>query len=102
MLEANEGVYELMQSQWLLAQAQGFSNPEYDHLIEEAMQTFDEDRLQEIYDELQRLAYEDAIHGLYVQPHAVHIEQPWVKGWYYNPALPTLNFYAISKEVPAR
>jgi len=100
--DPNAFVYGYMHSRWLFAQAQGFGNPEYDGLIEEALRTFDEDRLQEIYDELQRLAYEDAIHGLYVQPHAVHIEQPWVRGWYYNPALPTINFYEIWKEIPAQ
>jgi peptide/nickel transport system substrate-binding protein len=57
----------------------------FDALIAEAAQTFDTTARAEIYDELQRLAYEHAIQLFVIQPVANLVSRDWVNGLYWNP-----------------
>ena len=71
----------------------------YDELISRGLKTIDpEDRLP-IYEELQNLAYEDAITIFLYQPTRRRYFQDWVKGWYFNPLHPEpySSIYALSK-----
>jgi len=76
---------------------------EYDALIEEgATLTAVEDR-RPIYEEIQLKAQEDAVViWMYQSVGRVHL-QPWIKGFYYNPAYSGASYsyiYALSKEAP--
>ncbi|HBY97857.1 MAG TPA: peptide ABC transporter substrate-binding protein [Chloroflexi bacterium] len=68
-----------------------------DTLIKQGVQTSDSQARTKIYEQLQNLAYENALDIFVVQPQGRHYEQTWVKGWYYNPTYPGIYFYALSK-----
>jgi peptide/nickel transport system substrate-binding protein len=68
-----------------------------DTLITQGVQTSDTQARAKIYEQLQNLAYENALDIFVVQPQARHYEQMWVKGWYYNPTYSGQYFYALSK-----
>jgi peptide/nickel transport system substrate-binding protein len=76
---------------------------EFDALIEEAASlTAVEDR-RPIYEEIQLKAQEDAVViWMYQAVGRTHL-QPWIQGFYYNPAYSSANHsyvYALSKEAP--
>jgi peptide/nickel transport system substrate-binding protein len=68
-----------------------------DTLVTQGVQTSDTQARAKIYQQLQNLAYENALDLFAVQPQARHYEQTWVKGWYYNPTYSGQYFYALSK-----
>lgn len=73
-----------------------------DPLIEKALKSVDPNEQKEIYEELTRMAHEQAI-ALYIyQPIGIHVQRDWVKGWYHNSVISGLpegaDFYYISKE----
>jgi peptide/nickel transport system substrate-binding protein len=68
-----------------------------DGLIREGVETSDPQARAKTYQELQNLAYENALDIFVVQPQGRHYEQMWVHGWYYNPTYPGIYFYALSK-----
>jgi peptide/nickel transport system substrate-binding protein len=74
----------------------------YDALIEQGINELEPAKRQEIYYELQRLAYEDAIAIFTYQALGRHYQQRWVDGYYYNPTWPGRNFYVLAKKPDAK
>jgi peptide/nickel transport system substrate-binding protein len=68
-----------------------------DQLITSGVQTSDPTARATIYQQLQNLAYQNALDIFVVQPEVRHYEQMWVNGWYFNPTYPGQYFYALSK-----
>jgi peptide/nickel transport system substrate-binding protein len=73
-----------------------------DNLIAEGVQTADAQARAKIYQQLQNIAYENALDIFVVQRVGRHYEQMWVNGWYYNPIYPGSPetgsyFYVLSK-----
>ena len=73
-----------------------------DQLISQGVQTADTQARAKIYEQLQNLAYENALDIFVVQRVGRHYEQAWVQGWYYNPIYPGMPetgtyFYVLSK-----
>jgi peptide/nickel transport system substrate-binding protein len=73
---------------------------EYDALIERAASLTTVEERRPLYEQLQLKAQEDAVAIWLYQPAADRHLQPWIKGFYYNPALPFDYVYALSKESP--
>lgn len=71
----------------------------YDEMISRGLKSVDPEDRQPIYEELQNLAYEDAITIFLYQPTRRRYFQSWVEGWYFNPLHPEpyANIYALSK-----
>jgi len=92
-------VHPYMHSQGSFAVRQSLSKiANYDDLIERAVRETDPEKRRELYYELQRRAYEDAIDIFLVDAYGRHWERTWVSGWLYNPMWPGTNFYLLSKE----
>jgi peptide/nickel transport system substrate-binding protein len=73
-----------------------------DKLINQAVAETDPQARAKLYDQLQNIAYENALDLFVVQRQERHYEQLWVKGWYYNSTYPGSTptgeyFYALSK-----
>lgn len=73
-----------------------------DSLIAQGIGTADPAERAKIYQQLQNMAYENALDIFLEQPQQRRYEQLWVKGWYFNPTYfgsgyPGVYFYALSK-----
>jgi peptide/nickel transport system substrate-binding protein len=73
-----------------------------DKLIAQGVSTTNTQERAKIYEQLQNLAYENALDIFVVQRVGRHYEQMWVNGWYYNPTYPGSPetgsyFYVLSK-----
>jgi peptide/nickel transport system substrate-binding protein len=68
-----------------------------DDLIIQAVSSTDNDARVNLYNQIQNIAYENALDIFLVQPFARHYEQLWVQGWYRNPIYPGIYFYALNK-----
>jgi peptide/nickel transport system substrate-binding protein len=73
---------------------------EYDALIERAASLVTVEERRPLYEQLQLKAQEDAVAIWLFQPTSYQHLQTWIKGFYYNPALPFDYVYAFSKEAP--
>ncbi len=98
--DAHNWVFPIMHSQGTYSAYLGIGT-QYDDLIEQGLATLDPQRRREIYYELQRRAYEDAIALFLDQPLGRHYQQRWVGGYYYNPLHP-LDLYALYKAPDAQ
>ncbi len=78
-----------------------FARENVDPLIEQALKESDSEKRAEIYQELTRIAHDQAISLYIYQPIGHHVERTWVKGWYHNPIMPSqpagADFYSLSK-----
>jgi peptide/nickel transport system substrate-binding protein len=96
--DAHNFVHPFMHSQGSFAVRQSLSViANYDDLIEQAVRETDPEKRRELYYELQRRAYEDAIDIFLVDARGRHWERTWVDGYVYNPMWPGTNFYVLSK-----
>jgi peptide/nickel transport system substrate-binding protein len=68
-----------------------------DTLINQAVQTSDTTQRAQLYQQIQNIAYENALDIFVVQPQGRHYEQEWVSGYYYNPTYPGIYFYSLNK-----
>jgi peptide/nickel transport system substrate-binding protein len=73
---------------------------EYDALIEKAASLATAEERRPLYEQLQLKAQEDAVVIWLFQPLGYRHLQTWIKGFYYNPAVPLDYVYAFSKEAP--
>ena len=78
---ASDGTFSGWQGQGM----KELATEKYDPLIEEAMQTVDEQERKEIYYELQKLAYEDAIDVWLPQAEGYRVMRSWVQNVPFNP-----------------
>jgi peptide/nickel transport system substrate-binding protein len=73
---------------------------EYDALIERAASLTTLEERRPLYEQLQLKAQQDAVAIWLYQPIGRAHLQTWIKGFYYNPAVPFDYVYAFSKEAP--
>jgi ABC-type transport system substrate-binding protein len=76
---------------------------EYDDLIVRGATLTDPAERRAVYEQLQLKAQEDGVNIWLYQVLARYHYQPWIKGFYYNPAYPQPPYtwiYALSKEKP--
>ena len=95
-------VQAFMSSTGSYARAQHFpadTAARYDALVSRGLKTIDPVDREAIYQELQNLAYEDAITIFLYQAVRHRFFQAWVEGWYFNPlqSEPYAWIYALSK-----
>jgi peptide/nickel transport system substrate-binding protein len=83
---------------WLPAKTYATLQDLFDELIDIAKKERDLARAELVYFELNRLAVEYAINVAHLQLLVRSYQQPWVQGWYHNPAFPGEYFYVLSKE----
>ena len=87
-------------SRGTFAEWQGYSNPEVDQLIEQALRENDPAKREQIYRQLDELFFEEVITIPLAQPLGRHYQRDWVQGWYYNPINPGIDLYTIWKQLP--
>ena len=68
-----------------------------DPLINASMKTTNLKKRAAIYEKLNVLAYKNALFLWLDQPYGIHVQRTWVKGWYFNPMRPGVDFYSLSK-----
>jgi len=98
--DAHNFVTPFMHSQGTFSGWQNYDNPEVDALIAQGISSADPAERQTIYNQLAQIYYEDAPGILLAQPLGRRYFRDWVKGFYFNPILPSQlgNIYALSKE----
>ncbi len=73
-----------------------------DPLIEKALKSIDPLEQKAIYEELTKIAHEQAVSLYLYQPIGIHVQRDWVKGWYFNPVISGLpegaDYFYIYKE----
>ncbi len=68
-----------------------------DDLLVKSMKTVNATQRKKIYDEMNILAHDNAIYMFLDQPLVVHVQRSDLKGWYYNPMRPGVDFYSLYK-----
>ena len=96
--DAHNFVYAFYHSQGRYPSAQGYSNPELDRLIEEAVRQVSGPKRAELYKRVLRLGYEDAPSIVTVHPVGVYAMRDWVRGFYDNPVLLGLDYSVLDKK----
>jgi peptide/nickel transport system substrate-binding protein len=73
-----------------------------DELIDQGVATSDPDERRAIYEELQQIAYDEALDAFLYQTLERAYMHEWISGWYSNPmhGEQYANLYAISKVAP--
>jgi peptide/nickel transport system substrate-binding protein len=74
----------------------------FDDLIEKALLETDLKKAEKIYFDLQKLAIDWAIDIFQAELLGRHYEQPWLAGWFNNPAYPGEYFFWFWKALPIR
>jgi peptide/nickel transport system substrate-binding protein len=82
---------------WLPAKTYDTLQDLFDELVVLAKKEPDRKKAELLYFELNRLAVDYAINVAHIQLLTRRYEQPWVHGWYYNPAFPGTYFYVLWK-----
>jgi peptide/nickel transport system substrate-binding protein len=99
--DASNWVHPFMHSKGAYARAQSFPpdmQQTYDELIDQGVLETDEAKRDEIYAQLQQLAYDDAIDIFLHQATGRAYMNEQVKGWYVNPLAPSTWYYPLYKE----
>ncbi|MEN3202480.1 MAG: ABC transporter substrate-binding protein [Atribacterota bacterium] len=91
----SNGVYGTTQG----AAFRKFAEENLNALIEDAIEETDPVKRQAIYEEIQKIAYQNALGIPLYQPEEVYVMRSWVKGWMFNPMRPgEANYDGIWKE----
>ncbi len=73
-----------------------------DPLIDKALKSVDPEEQKAIYEELTKIAHDQALALYLYQPIGIHVQRDWVKGFYHSPVISGLpesaDFYYIYKE----
>ncbi|AKG53785.1 ABC transporter [Dehalogenimonas sp. WBC-2] len=98
-MDAHNFIVPWMATYGYFSQFQGWSTPEIDALIAQGIGSNVPATRQAIYDQLAQIYFDQAPGILLVQPSGNRYFKDWVKGFYFNPALPSScgNIYALSK-----
>lgn len=98
--DAHNFVFPFMHSAGTFAGWQNYSNPEVDALTADGISADTPAERESIYRELDQLYYDEVPGIILAQPLGRRYFRSWVKGFYYNPVLPSSlgNIYALSKE----
>ena len=86
--DPHDFAYPLMHSKGVYPSVQGYSNPEADRVIEEALHETRLSRRKELYARLLEIEHEDVPHLVIVDQVKFRTQRSWVRGWYHNPMLP--------------
>ncbi len=99
--DPNDWVGPYLQTGGTYGGTQGFPKAlqsQMDTLVTQAVTSTSDQTRASDYSQLQNLSYQNALDIFVVQPLNRQYLQNWVQGFYYNPALYTMNyFYALSK-----
>jgi len=76
----------------------GYSNPEVDRLVDQAVATSDPAQRKALYKQISMIAYNDLPCLFLAQPTTYFTMRSWVHGWYYNPIYPGQYFYTLYKQ----
>lgn len=77
----------------------GYNNPEVDRLLDQAKTEIDDARRLGIYQQIQKLLYDDYAAIWVMNKPDIHVFKKNVKGYQYNPFYPLiLNYYGLYKE----
>lgn len=101
--DASNWVHPFMHSKGAYARAQHFPaelQTLFDQLIEQAVLETDETARDELYGQLQQLAYDHAINIFLEQATGRAYMNRQVTDWFYNPLAPGTWYYALGKESP--
>ncbi|BER92039.1 MAG: peptide/nickel transport system substrate-binding protein [Candidatus Atribacteria bacterium] len=91
----SNGVYGTTQGENFIK----FAQENLDSLIEEAIAKTNPEERQKLYEEIQKIAYENALGIPFYQPIDIFAMRSWVKGWMFNPMRPgAVNFDGVWKE----
>ncbi|MDH5696331.1 MAG: ABC transporter substrate-binding protein [Dehalococcoidia bacterium] len=98
--DAHNFIAPFMSSNGLFSAWQNYSNPEVDELISEAISAATSAERESIYRQLDQLYIDEVPSFIIDQPLGRRYFRDWVKGWYFNPVLPSqLGYiYALSKK----
>ncbi|MEW6040972.1 MAG: ABC transporter substrate-binding protein [Elusimicrobiota bacterium] len=77
--------------------AQNYSNPKMDRLIETAVTETNPLKRKELYEKIQKLAYDEAVHIYTIHPRGLCVMRDWVRGFYDNAVFMGIYFYPLSK-----
>jgi peptide/nickel transport system substrate-binding protein len=95
--DMDDFVFPFMHSSGIYAYLQRYSNATVDALIEAARTEFNWSRRQTIYNELQRIYYDDGVSLPIYSIYSRFWFWDWVRGWYYNKLCPGLRLYKLFK-----
>jgi len=99
--DPNDWVGPFLQSAGTYSGSQHFPadiQKQMDDLITKGVTTTDTNQRVQIYQQLQNMAYENALDIFLDQPQIREYMQLWVHGWYYNPIFgENIYFYVLSK-----
>jgi peptide/nickel transport system substrate-binding protein len=95
--DAHNFIYAFYHSQGRYPSAQGFSDPELDAMIENAVSQSSPDRRAASYKKILRRGYEDCPAIFTVHPSGVFAMREWVKGFVDNPVNLGIYYYPIEK-----
>lgn len=96
--DAHNFYFPFLHSHGRYALSQGYSNPQADRLIEQAVAETNPARRNALYKELHNLMYEDAMQLYTVHPTGLWAMRKGVKGFVDNPVYMGIYFYPMYKE----
>jgi len=81
------------------ADGRALAKREFDPIIEASIKTADQAERIALYTELQKRAFEQAVHLVYIDSTAQRVHRDNIKGFVWDPIMPApYDFYALSKE----
>lgn len=97
--DAHNFAYPFMHSSGTFSGWQSYSNPDVDALLADGISATTSAERERIYRELDQKYYDEVPSFTIAQPLGRRYFRDWVKGFYYNPVLPSQlgNIYALSK-----
>ena len=85
-------VFPLLHSEGYFPTKQGYSNPELDKLIEQAVRTLDEGKRAALYKKIQDIADEDVPCVPVADGPRYRVQRAWVKGFVFKPTFPDMPY----------
>ncbi len=68
-----------------------------DPLINETMKITNLQKRATIFEKINTISHDNALFLWTDQPYVIRVMRSWIKGWYYNPMRPGIDFYHLSK-----
>jgi len=93
--DPHDFVYSFMYSGGTFPQWQMYSNETIDNLMRAGIGTMNETVRRQVYYEIQMVYHDDCPSVPLYQSIGRRFERDWVKGWYYNPLLWSMNYFYV-------
>ena len=74
-----------------------FAKKEIDPLLVKSMNTVDPKERAKIYKQMNVTTHDNAVFIWITEPYGIEVQRSWVKGYYFNPMMHTVDFYYLSK-----